>query len=70
MLRTYAKTHPTRVSLADLHAFLCPHGQYASTVRGVAARDPDGTHLSPEGAKVVWRWLSGQLRTEGLLRTR
>jgi hypothetical protein len=70
MLRTYAKTHPTRVSLADLHTFLCPHGQYASTVRGVAARDPDGTHLSPEGAKVVWRWLSGQLRTEGLLRTR
>jgi peptidoglycan/LPS O-acetylase OafA/YrhL/lysophospholipase L1-like esterase len=69
VLRTYAKDHPTRVSLVDLHAFLCPHGQYAATVRGVAARAPDGTHLSPAGAKVVWRWLSEQLRTEGLLPT-
>ena len=69
VLRTYLKAHPSRVSLVDLHAFLCPHDQYAPTVRSVAARDPDGTHLSPEGAKVVWRWLAGQLRTEGLLRS-
>ena len=54
VFRTYAKDHPTWVSLVDLHSFLCPHGQFAATVRGVAARDPDGTHLSPAGAKVVW----------------
>ena len=70
VLRTYAKAHPGRVSLLDLHAFLCPRGQYAATVHGVAARDPDGTHLSPGGAKAVWRWLSGQLKDEGLLRSR
>lgn len=70
VLSTYAKAHPSRVSLVDLHAFLCPHDQYAATVRGVAARDPDGTHLSPAGAKIVWRWLSEQLRSEGLLRSR
>jgi len=69
-LRTYARSRPTRVSLLDLHDFLCPHGQYTATVHGVAARDPDGTHLSPAGAKLVWRWLSEQLRTEGALRSR
>ncbi|HKA93145.1 MAG TPA: acyltransferase family protein [Acidimicrobiia bacterium] len=69
LLRSYAKAHPTRVSLEDLHTFLCPRDQFSATVRGVAARDPDGTHLSPEGAKTVWRWLSGELRADGLLRS-
>jgi len=69
-LRAYAKAHPARVSLVDLHGFLCPKGEFTPTVAGVTARDPDGTHLSPEGSKVVWRWLSGQLRNAGLLRTR
>jgi hypothetical protein len=59
-----------RVSLVDLHGFLCPNGEYTSTVAGVMARDPDGTHLSPEGSRVVWRWLAGQLRNAGLLGTR
>jgi peptidoglycan/LPS O-acetylase OafA/YrhL len=70
VLRGYARGHAGRVSLVDLHGFLCPHGQYAATVRGVAARDPDGTHLSERGAKLVWRWLSDQLRTAGLLQSR
>ena len=70
VFRTYARAHPTRISILDLHGFLCPHGRFAPTVRGVAARDPDGTHLSPGGAKVVWQWLAGRLRTEGLLRSR
>ena len=69
VLRTYAKGHPARVSLVDLHAFLCPRGSYTPTVAGVNARDPDGTHLSPDGSKVVWRWLARQLRAAGLLRT-
>jgi peptidoglycan/LPS O-acetylase OafA/YrhL len=69
VLRAYARNHPSRVSLADLHTLLCPEGAYSSTVRGVAARDPDGTHLSPEGARVTWRWLAGELRSAGLLRT-
>jgi peptidoglycan/LPS O-acetylase OafA/YrhL len=70
VLSTYAKDHPARVSVIDLHGFLCPHGRYAATVRGVAARDSDGTHLSPAGAKLVWHWLSGRLKAEGLLRSR
>ena len=70
VLRRYAKSHRARVSLVDLHGFLCPKGEYTPTVAGVNARDPDGTHLSPEGARVVWRWLSGQLRNAALLRTR
>ena len=69
LLRAYSKAHATRVSLVDVQALLCPKGQYTSTVRGVTARDPDGTHLTPEGSKVVWRWLAGQLRNAGLLRT-
>jgi lysophospholipase L1-like esterase len=56
-------------SAPSFQALLCPKGQYTSTVRGVTARDPDGTHLTPEGSKVVWRWLAGQLRNAGLLRT-
>jgi len=70
VLRRYAKSRRARVSLVDLHGFLCPKGEYTSTVAGVNARDPDGTHLSPEGARVVWRWLSGQLRNAALLRIR
>jgi len=69
VLRTYAKAHPSRVSLVDLHAFLCPKGAYSPTVAGVNARDPDGTHLSPDGSRLVWRWLARQLRLAGLLRT-
>ncbi|HEX3668000.1 MAG TPA: acyltransferase family protein [Acidimicrobiia bacterium] len=69
VLRTYAKVHPAKVSLVDLHSFLCPGGSYTPTVDGVHARDPDGTHLSPDGSKLVWRWLARQLRTAGLLRT-
>jgi hypothetical protein len=68
VLRTYAKAHAARVSLVDVHALLCPKGEYATTVRSVTARDPDGTHLTPEGSRVVWRWLAGQLRNGGLLR--
>jgi peptidoglycan/LPS O-acetylase OafA/YrhL len=70
VLRTYAKAHPARVSLVDLHGFLCPKGEYTPTMAGTTVRDPDGTHLSPEGSKVVWRWLAAQLRNAGLLRTR
>jgi hypothetical protein len=42
----------------------------SSPEAGATVRDPDGTHLTPDGSKVVWRWLAGQLRNGGLLRTR
>jgi hypothetical protein len=32
-LRAYAKTHPARVSLVDLHGFLCPKGVHAHRCR-------------------------------------
>jgi lysophospholipase L1-like esterase len=69
-LRAYAKAHPARVSLVDLQGFLCPKGQYTPTVAGTTVRDPDGTHLTPEGSNVVWRWLAAQLRNAGQLQTR
>ena len=65
VLRTYARAHPARVSLVDLHGFLCPKGEYTPTVAGVTVRDPDGTHLSPEGSKVVWRWLARAAQERG-----
>src|SRR5262249_38751873 len=70
VFRTYARAHPTRISILDLHGFLCPHRPFAPPVGGVPARAPAGPHLSPGGAKVVWQWLAGRLRTEGLLRSR
>jgi len=67
VFRTYAKAHSSRVSVVDLHSFLCPGGKYTATLHGKPVRDPDGTHLSPDGAKAVWRFLAGQLRQTRLL---
>jgi hypothetical protein len=60
---------PAPSSLIALEGAVPRGSIHTSTVRGVTARDPDGTHLTPEGSKVVWRWLAGQLRNAGLLRT-
>jgi len=67
VFRSYAKAHSSRVSVVDLHSFLCPGGKYTATLHGKPVRDPDGTHLSPDGAKAVWRFLADQLRQTRLL---
>lgn len=46
--------------VVDYAAFLCPQGVALSEVDGVTVR-PDGVHAEAAGARVVWRWLSGEL---------
>jgi hypothetical protein len=58
VLTRYADGHP-RVTLVDLHGFLCADG-YTATKDGVTLR-ADGLHFSEAGAAVVWRWLGPQL---------
>jgi peptidoglycan/LPS O-acetylase OafA/YrhL len=59
VLTRYAERHRGRVTLLDLHGFLCADG-YSTTKDGVALRS-DGLHFSPAGAAVVWRWLGPRL---------
>ncbi len=56
----YAADHPTDVHLLDLAAIACPGGKYAAQIDGVTMRT-DGEHFTPEGARVIWRWLAPQL---------
>lgn len=58
VLTRYANAHP-RVTLLDLHGFLCADG-YTATRDGVTLRS-DGLHFSEAGAAVVWRWLGPRL---------
>jgi hypothetical protein len=52
--------------VVDLHQLLDPQNAYASTVDGVAARLPDGVHLTPQGAaEVVAPYLLGPLVDAG-----
>jgi lysophospholipase L1-like esterase len=67
LFRSYAKAHSSRVSVVDLHAYLCPRDRYTPTMHGKTVRDPDGTHLTPDGAKAAWRFLAGQLKQARLL---
>jgi peptidoglycan/LPS O-acetylase OafA/YrhL len=59
VLARYADRHAGRITLLDLHGFLCANG-YTATRDGVALRS-DGLHFSTAGAAVVWRWLGPQL---------
>jgi peptidoglycan/LPS O-acetylase OafA/YrhL len=59
VLTRYAARQGGRVTLLDLHGFLCADG-YAATRDGVTLRS-DGLHFSGAGAAVVWRWLGPQL---------
>jgi peptidoglycan/LPS O-acetylase OafA/YrhL len=59
VLARYADRQPGRVTLLDLHGFLCADG-YTATKDGVALRS-DGLHFSEAGAAVVWRWLGPRL---------
>ncbi|HST66767.1 MAG TPA: acyltransferase family protein, partial [Mycobacteriales bacterium] len=58
VLSRYAARH--KITLLDLHGFLCADG-YRATKDGVTLRS-DGLHFSEAGAAVVWRWLGPRLR--------
>jgi peptidoglycan/LPS O-acetylase OafA/YrhL/lysophospholipase L1-like esterase len=61
VLGRFVAAHPGQVVLLDLKTYLCPGGRYADRLHGVKMRS-DGVHFTPEGAKLVWRWLAPQLR--------
>jgi hypothetical protein len=59
VLTRYAGHRPGRVTLLDLHGFLCARG-YSATRDGVTLHS-DGLHFTQAGAAVVWRWLGPHL---------
>ncbi len=59
VLTRYASHRAGRVTLLDMHGFLCAEG-YTATRDGVALRS-DGLHFTAAGAAVVWRWLGPRL---------
>jgi lysophospholipase L1-like esterase len=61
VLGRFVAAHADRVVLLDLKTFLCPDGRYADRLHGVKMRS-DGVHFTPDGAKLVWRWMAPQLR--------
>jgi peptidoglycan/LPS O-acetylase OafA/YrhL len=61
VLGRFVAAHADRVVLLDLKTFLCPGGRYADRLHGVKMRS-DGVHFTPDGAKLVWRWMAPQLQ--------
>ena len=58
LLRAAAARHPTKASVVDLKAFVCPGGKYVSTLDGYLIRSSDGIHfpdaaIPPVAAKVL-----------------
>jgi peptidoglycan/LPS O-acetylase OafA/YrhL len=60
LYRQAAQRHADTTTLIDLHGYLCPNGNYLSTLHGTDLRI-DGIHLTPEGAALVRKWLIPQL---------
>jgi hypothetical protein len=47
ILREVAAENPTRDSVEDLSAVVCPGGAYSATYKGVTIRTTDGIHFTP-----------------------
>ena len=56
VLTTFQKQHPSQVRIVDVASRLCPGGRFVERLDGVKMRS-DGVHYTPEGGRVVWRWL-------------
>jgi hypothetical protein len=52
-----ARQNAPRVAVLDLNRALNPDGTWTDTVDGIKVRSFDRSHLSPEGADFVARWL-------------
>ena len=59
-IRRVAIQNPDTVALIDLHAFVCPAGEYQPVLQGVTLHS-DGSHYTQAGAHLVWTWLAPQL---------
>ncbi len=58
LLREAAARHPTKTTVVDLKAFVCPGGKYVATLDGYLIRSSDGIHfpdavIPPVAAKVL-----------------
>jgi lysophospholipase L1-like esterase len=58
--RDYAARHTDAVRLVDLDGYLCTDG-YRNSLHGVGPLRSDGLHFTPQGVRLVWRWLSPRL---------
>jgi hypothetical protein len=45
VVREVVAANPKRATLVDLHAVVCPGGDYKTTIDGVTVRAPDGVHF-------------------------
>jgi hypothetical protein len=52
----------TGAQLIDLFAFTCPDGACIDKINGVVLR-PDGLHYEGRSARIVDRWIMGQLHS-------
>jgi hypothetical protein len=59
--RDFAADHRDTVRIVELDDLLCEDGVPRDEVDGVELR-PDGSNLTPDGARAVWRWLAPQAR--------
>jgi hypothetical protein len=46
LVREVAAENPTKVTLLDLDALVCPQGQFEPVIDGVTVRQPDGVHFT------------------------
>jgi peptidoglycan/LPS O-acetylase OafA/YrhL len=60
LYRDAARRHPDSTTLVDVHEYLCPGGNYLSSLHGVPLRI-DGVHLTHDGGAQMWTWLLPQL---------
>jgi hypothetical protein len=62
-LITDAVAHHTDVAQTiDLHAALCPDGQYTNDLQGTSVRDRDGVHIDPDAGPVLAPLIFGATR--------
>jgi peptidoglycan/LPS O-acetylase OafA/YrhL len=68
LLRQAVARNPTKASIGDLYATLCPGNAYTSTVGGVTARMTDGVHITEAGGQYVAAKLANQIVALGSIR--
>jgi peptidoglycan/LPS O-acetylase OafA/YrhL len=58
-----AANNRDRMRVVDLNGEICPDGDYAGDLYGIAGARPDGLHFSDEGSFATSEWLGPQVLT-------
>jgi peptidoglycan/LPS O-acetylase OafA/YrhL len=61
VLRELARKNADRMTLVDLHRYVCPGGRYTNNLHGVDPLRVDGVHYTPAGSDLIGRWLAPRL---------